>query len=491
MPDGLLLGIDAGTTVLKAAVFDRETGRTTASATVPMRVRAEADGTREMDAGHLLEALDTAVGELRAGVGSRWSTVGGVGLAAQGGSSALAERETGRPRTPLVLWNDGRCYPLQARIQAEWPAGFWRSFSLRDEPGMGLARLRWYADLCPDLLGREYVYVGAGELLFHRMTGLWRQDACNALQIGCYNALSRELTEEPLERSDASTALFAPLRRGHETRPLSAQAAEAWGLRGGIPVAGPYGDHEAAFLASCRLMERPLQCSLGTAWVATFRVPKGGGGSPFQFVLPDPLGDGDLVVQPLLSGNLTWEWALALAGFGDAGASEGVFARRLLAPRGLVALPWLMRPNPVAPDLPGGACLLGLGPLTTAEEILRAVAEGMCHELLRVVGSVVHSGMVDGAVLMGGAAKGWCFRRILAGLFHPLPVTVAPEEDWAGPRGSLHTFGVPPSPEPAPVCKPDLGALPEELRERHQLYLDAYERAYGHVLAGQAYRLQG
>ena len=32
--------------------------------------------------------------------------------------------------------------------------------------------------------------------------------------------------------------------------------------------------------------------------------------SAFQLVLPSPLGAGHLVVQPLLTGNVTWDWAL-------------------------------------------------------------------------------------------------------------------------------------------------------------------------------------
>ncbi|HIE10420.1 MAG TPA: hypothetical protein EYP62_02290, partial [Kiritimatiellae bacterium] len=32
--------------------------------------------------------------------------------------------------------------------------------------------------------------------------------------------------------------------------------------------------------------------------------------SPFQLVLPSPVGSGHLVVQPLLTGNVTWDWAL-------------------------------------------------------------------------------------------------------------------------------------------------------------------------------------
>ena len=49
-----------------------------------------------------------------------------------------------------------------------------------------------------------------------------------------------------------SSDFVAPLRPGHETAPLSAAGARLLGLTAGIPVAGPYNDHEAGHLARRR-----------------------------------------------------------------------------------------------------------------------------------------------------------------------------------------------------------------------------------------------
>ena len=79
----------------------------------------------------------------------------------------------------------------------------------------------------------------------------------------------------------------------------------------GIPVAGPYIDQEAGYMSAAGVSESPLQCSLGTAWVGNFVLPDDTtGGSPTQMVLPAPVGNGRLVVQALLAGNVTWDWGL-------------------------------------------------------------------------------------------------------------------------------------------------------------------------------------
>ena len=139
----MLLGIDIGTTALKAAVFDRRTGRVLAKAGCRLETRTGSDGAREQDPQSLLDALAGAVAELRAATGTRWSRIAGIGLAAQGGSTLLADRESGAPFSTMFLWNDTRAGAHFGAIAAARPARWWRTRTLRDEPGMGLARVEW------------------------------------------------------------------------------------------------------------------------------------------------------------------------------------------------------------------------------------------------------------------------------------------------------------------------------------------------------------
>jgi xylulokinase len=492
----MLLGIDIGTTILKAAVFDPQSGKLVAHASRKLAVDVDSSGKREQVPGDILRALETTLSKIRREIGSDWNRISGIGLATQGGSTFISDRDSGEALTPMALWNDTRAFSHYHTIAASKPARYWRSFSLRDEPGMGLARIEWLKERTPDLLNEKNLYAGIGEYVFHHLTGVWRQDACNALQIGCYDARKGTLTDKPLRDRDVPLSFFAPLRKGHETQPLSDRAARKLGLAEGIPVAGPYNDHEAGFMSAMRTSKKPLQCSLGTAWVGNFVLPEDSTGkSPFHLPVPAPASDGRLVIMPLLTGNVTWDWALQI--FVDADhrkalqLQQGIFAECLLPPEGLIALPWLNRPNPLAPDVNGGACLVGLGPSTSKADMLRAVAAGMCHELARVFDEVRKRGEVDGVVLSGGASKGEQFRQLIAALFAPLPVRRIVDEDWMGTRGCLYAFSKKVVRAKTERVKVSRNANVEAVRAGHELYLRAFDRLCSDVLAGQAYRFSG
>lgn len=487
---GTLIGIDLGTTALKVAAFRARSGKLLEGVSKRLRIEVGADGRREQNPASVARALRSALRE----IATRTVDLGqvrGIGLAAQGGSMIIADRDTGKALTPMTLWNDLRALPEYRKLSESRPPEFWRAFSFRDDPGIGLARLQWLRGKSPGLLRPENLYAGAGEWLYFQLTGVWRQDAGNAVQIGCYDVQHDVLDERAAALGGVQLSFFAPLRRGHQTSPLSGAASKWLGLPEGTPVAGPYMDHEAGFLSTAQVSKKPLQCSLGTAWVGSFRLPKNSrAGSPFQLVIPSPVGPGRLIVQPLLTGNVTWDWALsqfvspnhkkALANQAD------IFSESLLPAEGLVALPWLNWPNPLNPESTGACSFLGVGPSTTNADLLRAVANGMCHELRRVFGAVKTRGTIDSLVLSGGASKGSHFRDLIAALFAPLPVFHVVDEDWMGTRGALHTFGVQTSCARAERLQCSDRIDEERLLLGHTLYMKAFEALYSTVREGEA-----
>ncbi len=491
MSENLLVGIDLGTTVLKAAAFDRASGTLLASASRRLPVDAGADGRREQSLADVDRALDEVMAELRTTLGEGWGRVSGVGLAAQGGSTIIAERDTGVARTPMALWNDGRAHPYLQRLIDAHPPRYWQSFSLSEMPGFGLARLLQMREEAPQWLDpARFIYVGAGEYAFFHLTGAWVQDACNALQIGCYDAHRKRLTDSPLREQGIPLSFFAELRQGHATRPLSPAAAQRFGLSAGIPVAGPYIDHEAGYASAAHVSEKPLQCSLGTAWVGNFLLPDDTTGhAPYQLVLPSPVGAGRLIIQPLLTGNMTWDWALETLVDADHAvalrAQDTIFDAALLPRPGLAFLPWLHRPHPLVDTL-GAGCFVGMSPATDRAELLRAVAAGMSFELARVFRQVQAHGEIDALVLSGGASKGAQFQRFIAALFAPLPIYQVAEEDWMGTCGSLYAFDSPAARAAVRPLTPP-AADTDAIRRGYAVYETVFVRMYGEVKAGKAF----
>jgi len=491
----MYLGIDIGSTALKAAAYDARGGRLLAQTDQRLPLDVDETGRREQDPAALIQALCAAAGSLRHQLGERWTSLRGIGLAAQGGSTVLVNRATGDPLTPMFLWNDTRAFGHFHEIAKTVPASWWRSFSLRDEPGMGLARALWIRDQRPDLFAGNPLCIGAGEHVYFALTGRWRQEACHALQSGCYDARRQRLTGRPAAKLGLPPDLFAPLRNGHETHPLTREAATLLQLPEGIPVAGPYNDHEAGFLSVAHASRHPLECSLGTAWVGNFVLPPAfHGRSPIQLCIPSPEGAGCQVIMPLLTGNVTLDWALGSFVHADLKTAldraDGVLSQQMLPPPGLTALPWLNRPNSLRPSETGSGGFFGVGPATTQADLFRAVVAGMAFEFARVFESVAREGAIDSLVLCGGAAKNPHIRSLFASLFAPLPVHQVIETDLMGTRGCLRGFDPQIACAPtAPVhCNPDLDE--SALAGARALYLEVFDRLCGHVPAGKPYALK-
>lgn len=445
MATSYLLGIDVGTTVCKAAVFDAATGRPAGQVERRLPVRTEPDGTREQAPEAVVAAVGAAARHLRRRLGAGWGRVRGIGLAAQAGSAILADHRTGRALTAMQLWSDTRPLALLGEIAARKAPSWWRRLSRGGGPGAGLARIAWLKRRRGDLFGPATIYAGAGEFVYFRLTGRWFQDAGNALQQGGYSVTRRRLAGAPLALVGEDTSRVAPLRRGHETHPLAPAGAKLLALREGLPVAGPYFDHEAGYLSVAGGPGRALELSLGTAWVGSFVQPAGRPpAGPLQLILPNPAGAGSLIVRVMLAGTVSWDWALRTHLPGPPAralrAADAVFRESLLPPEGLVALPWLTRPNPLAPGCLGAGGLLGIGPHTSRADLLRAMAAGMAFELARVFEPVLAGGLVDRVVLSGGAARGWYFRELLSALLAPLPVARLADGEPGSVRGALYAF---------------------------------------------------
>jgi glycerol kinase len=113
--DGLLLGIDEGTTAVKAALFDTEL-RPVAEARRRVAVTHPAPGHVEQDPELVLEAVLGAVGEVLEQAGGR--EILGAGLDHQGESVLAWDAASGRALTPIVVWQDKRQEALLAGIGA-------------------------------------------------------------------------------------------------------------------------------------------------------------------------------------------------------------------------------------------------------------------------------------------------------------------------------------------------------------------------------------
>src|SRR4051794_9533086 len=104
MSDGMLLGIDEGTTGVKAALFDQRL-QPVAEARRDKVNRHPEEGWVEQDGEEVIVAVTEAVAELLNGADGE---VVACGLDHQGESVLAWDSETGKPLSPIVVWQDKR-----------------------------------------------------------------------------------------------------------------------------------------------------------------------------------------------------------------------------------------------------------------------------------------------------------------------------------------------------------------------------------------------
>src|SRR3954465_4949341 len=136
----LLLGIDEGTSAVKAILFDedlrplRETRREKA-------LSQPRPGWVEQDPGEVLAAVVEAVGELLAGEPGE---IVACGLDHQGESVLAWDAESGEPLTPIVTWQDKRSQEGLDRLEQDGRAERVRELSgMPLDPYFSAGKLTW------------------------------------------------------------------------------------------------------------------------------------------------------------------------------------------------------------------------------------------------------------------------------------------------------------------------------------------------------------
>src|SRR5256886_12568677 len=112
MSDGMLLGIDEGTTGVKAALFDERLQPVTEARRDKVNRHPE-EGWVEQDGEEVLALVTEAVAELLEGADGE---VVACGLDHQGESVLAWDAETGKPLSPIVVWQDKRSQEILDRL---------------------------------------------------------------------------------------------------------------------------------------------------------------------------------------------------------------------------------------------------------------------------------------------------------------------------------------------------------------------------------------
>jgi xylulokinase len=235
----LLLGVDVGTTAVKAAVFELD-GRALASASLDYPIARPRPGWAQQDAEDWWGALLTVLERL--GREADLRAVRSVGVCSQVNTHVPVDAD-GRALAPAIVWQDQRCAEIAASLDASLSDE--RRTELWDGPfkvdaSFSLARAAWLAEHEPDVWERTAWLMLPKDYVNLRLTGQAATDLMSPVGLvaddGRYRAGVLALVAGAAERqpplrgfADALGVVTAPELPALAGATVAVGTMDAWG----------------------------------------------------------------------------------------------------------------------------------------------------------------------------------------------------------------------------------------------------------------------
>jgi xylulokinase len=421
-----LLGIDVGTGGSRALVID-EGGRVVASATAEHAPFASPrTGWAEQDARDWWRASREAVRAVLSSGGVRAEEVACVGLTGQMHGAVLLD-DADEPLRPSIIWCDVRTHE-QCRALTE-AVGRERLIGLVSNPaleGFTLPKMLWVREREPETWARVRTVLLPKDYVRLRLTGAKATDVADASGTLLFDVGRRRWSDEMLALTGLDAALLPEVFESAEvTGRVSAEGAEATGLRKGTPVVAGAGDQAAGAVGMGIVRPGAVSATIGTSGVvfaATDRPALDAGGRVHTFCHALP---GRWHVMGVTQGaGLSLRWFRDNFGAGrDDGRDpyERLLEEASAAPPGsdgALWAPYLMGERTPHLDPHARAALVGLTASHTRAHVVRAILEGVAFSLRDTFEIFKEMGVpVESVRLGGGGARSPLWRQIQADVY--------------------------------------------------------------------------
>ncbi|MGJ7459945.1 xylulokinase [Halomonas sp. MA07-2] len=413
MADDTYLGLDIGTSAVKAVLVDADQ-RVQASTGQGYAVDYPRPGWAEQPPSRWWQAVEAAMADLRRQAPVALGKVAGIGLSGQMHGLVLQDAR-GEVLRPAILWND-------ARAQAECGELTRRLPRLGEITGIGAmpafwpAKLAWLARHEPEVMARVRYLLLPKDQVRWQLCGERFTDCCDAAGTQLLDQASRQWSPEVLAACAVDPAWLPGLVEGSvQAGRLCPELARRWGLRKGVVIAGGAGDVAAGALGIGAIDEGSAFLTLGTSsqlFVATpgYRPAPERALHAFAHALPGRW----FQMAALLNGASALSWAAGLMGV----TIEEALARAEVRggrPESLLFLPYLNGERTPHDDPAARGVLFGLTPASDVGEVTRAVLSGVGYSLREAMGVIEGAGTpIERLAAMGGGTRSDLWLQLLA-----------------------------------------------------------------------------
>ena len=429
----LLLAHDLGTSGNKATLVTPD-GRILAAASAPYETSYLRPGWAEQDPRHWWEAVVASTRALLDSAARRRQSrdlladrIAAVGISGQM-MGCVALDAGGGPVRPAMIHSDIRAEPqVRSLARALGEAAFYEITGNRLDPHYPVAKIAWLRAAEPDHYRSARWFAQAKDFVNFRLTGaLGLTDASDASLTGLYDLERREWSTPILEAVGLEPERLPAVRASSQIiGEISTEAAQATGLREGVPVVAGGGDGACATVGAGVTAPGQAYLYLGsTAWISAVTDRRAPDPARRLFYLQDLDPRWLNVLGTVQNAGSAHTWAMEQIGVparsSRAAHREYETTAAAVPPGsdGLLFLPYLMGERAPIWDPAARGVFHGLTLSHTRAHMLRAVLEGIAFALRSVLDVIEEAEVrVETVVAIGGGVRSPLWRQILADVF--------------------------------------------------------------------------
>lgn len=446
MTGRMTLGIDIGTTNVKACVFDTDSGRVVAAGSQEHPLFHPKPGYAEQEGNNYWGAVVSSIRQCLSN-GAKADNIVGVALSGLVGV-ALPIDAQGDPVRPGMIWMDARseeeCAEIRERVGEETIN---HNNGNRIAPWFIEPKALWMKKNEPELFERTHKFLSPSGYCTYRLCGEFTINTGDAGLFYPYEYQAERWNPGIAEGIGIPMGKYAPIFQSHEVvGQVTAAAADETGLKAGTKVVAGGTDISSAALGCGVIEAGQAYYSMGTGSNLGIMIPTEQRVEEYRILKwPHVLPGLTMFDGPMAFTGASLKWFRDMFADQELNLAEkmgaNVFdlltrqaARIPAGADGLLYLPYLG--NTLSPNWNSTArgVFFGVRANTSRAHMIRALVEGVAFDLYSNVKIALEAGVkIDKLILNGGPTKSRFWNQITANVTN-LPLLV-PDVDEAAPLG--------------------------------------------------------
>jgi len=414
----LVIGLDLGTTSVKACIFDMN-GNLVAEAEQMVKTSYPMPGRSEQDAVAIERSSVQAVADAVAAANALPHELVVVGFSAAM-HSILMINESGQPISPALIWADGRSSAQVKALADEEKQSIYASTGTPVHPMTPLTKFMWMKEQGYEPYLNAAYFMSIKEYIIYQWFGERVIDYAMASATGLFDAKHLKWEQSLLDRvgikEEQLSTLVAPTYR---LRHLNSDIAEQMGIPANLPFCIGSADGQLANLGSGAIQPGEAAVSVGTSgairqFTHTYNVSDKQETFCYSFA-----ADSYIIGGPTNNGGVVLQWIKDMLKF-EGSFPEFISLAEQVEPgaEGLIFLPYINGERAPLWNQQAKGNFFGLSITHKQEHMVRAVLEGITLNLYQIGSALTEvAGAPERIYVNGGLARSPIWLQMMADIF--------------------------------------------------------------------------